>query len=434
MVEAESCTPDEKHIALDRAIQSRTFARSEQLRSFLRYVCEAEFHGASARLNEYVIGVEVLHRGPGYSPAEDSSVRTRAYELRQKLERLYATELQDEPVQIVIPKGAYSAQFKRTFPRTDRVAPELQVEKAVGLSLAASARTAWRPASITIAIALLAGMLGAALTLAIRAPKGPNVDSIIAEAWAPFAKPNDTVLLMAATPLFLVLGPETHRNFDTPTYPAPPEAYPLFRQYRPLPPGSRLGMIFTHDALGVGNMNAVLAASSVIKSLGATAQVLPERPAMMSVIHGRDAILFGAPVDSQAISEVLEKTPLSVVYDETVKEFVIKDRVARQMIVPEKKQNGDFATVYGLITVLDTRESDHGRLGMLVFSGITSVGTQGAAEYFTSPQSLKALKGIFAHEGMHSFPAAYQVVVKCGFENMLLVTTEYQAHRIIKRD
>lgn len=103
------------------------------------------------------------------------------------------------------------------------------------------------------------------------------------------------------------------------------------------------------------------------------------RPAMMSLLHGRDAVLFGAPVDSQVISQILSDTPVNVVYDEHVdehvKEFVICDRSNGHTLVPEKDANGDFRTVYRLVTVLNNRESDHGRLGMTVFSGITGVGT-----------------------------------------------------------
>jgi hypothetical protein len=193
-------------------------------------------------------------------------------------------------------------------------------------------------------------------------------------------------------------------------------------------------MIFTKDALGVGSMDAVVIASNTIKALGANSQILPERAAMMSVLHGRDSILFGAPVDSQVISELLEKTPLTVAYDEGVREFVIQDRVKGRKLVPEKDANGDFLTVYGLVTVLNTRESDRGRLGMIVFSGITSVGTHGAAEYFTSPRALKALYALFEQQGLHKFPAAYQVVVKCKFENMLLVSEEYESHRVLKNE
>lgn len=432
MVEAGTCTEDERRIALNRAISSRTFARSEQLRSFLRYVCEAELRGGKAELTEYVIGVEVLHRPPGYSPSEDSSVRTRAYELRQKLEKLYSTELPNEIVRIVVPKGAYSPQFIRLSADPAQRSPE---HSASELPVNIDRQRSRRMPVLIGATALLAAAVGAISSWAITSrAAGNKLDPVVADAWKPFAKRNDTPLLVAATPLYLVLGPATHGAFESSIYPAPAEAYGLFRKHRPLAPGAPLGMIFTNDALGVGSMNAVVIASNTLRAMGAAPQILPERADMMSVLHGRDTVLFGAPVDSQAISEILDKTPLSVVYDESVREFVVRDRISRKTFAPEKKPNGDFNSVYGLVSVLDTRESDSGRLGMIVFSGITSVGTHGAAEYFASPRSLKALREVFSKEGIKGFPAAYQVVVKCSFENMLLVSADYQYHRILKKD
>ena len=47
----------EKRHALARVLESRTFGRSDQLRAFLRYVCEAELEGRAHQLNEYALGV-----------------------------------------------------------------------------------------------------------------------------------------------------------------------------------------------------------------------------------------------------------------------------------------------------------------------------------------------------------------------------------------
>lgn len=82
--------------------------------------------------------------------------------------------------------------------------------------------------------------------------------------------------------------------------------------------------------------------------------------------------------------------------------------------------------------MLNDRESSQGREGMIVFSGITSVGTYGAAEYFTSPQALKSLLAKFKRKGISGFPPAYQVVVKCKFQNMLLVSDAFQSLQILK--
>ena len=117
---SEAISTEEKRRALNRVLQSRTFRRSDQLRNFLRYVCEAELVGRSHELNEYSVGVAVLGRPVDYSPTEDSSVRTRAYELRNKLKSYYLSESPDEPILIWIDKGAYVPRFAARRARRTR--------------------------------------------------------------------------------------------------------------------------------------------------------------------------------------------------------------------------------------------------------------------------------------------------------------------------
>ena len=101
----------EKRQALEQVLQSVTFLRASQVRNFLRYICEMELAGRAAALHEYLIAVEAMGRPMAYSTEEDSSVRRRAYALRQKLEEVYATELADANVRIHVPKGAYVPRF-----------------------------------------------------------------------------------------------------------------------------------------------------------------------------------------------------------------------------------------------------------------------------------------------------------------------------------
>src|SRR5579872_7169733 len=124
MMTQKSFTLDEKREALEKILASDTFARSDQLRRFLQYVCELELEGRGAEINEYVIGVDVLRRPKGYSPANDSCVRSRAYELRQRLDRYYEQESPDATIRIELPKGSYLPTFvDATSPRTS-VVPE----------------------------------------------------------------------------------------------------------------------------------------------------------------------------------------------------------------------------------------------------------------------------------------------------------------------
>jgi hypothetical protein len=97
----------EKRAALEQVLQSATFTRASQVRNFLRYICEMEMAGRGAALHEYLIAVEAMGRPAAYSTDSDSSVRRRAYALRQKLESVYANELTTARIRIEVPKGAY---------------------------------------------------------------------------------------------------------------------------------------------------------------------------------------------------------------------------------------------------------------------------------------------------------------------------------------
>lgn len=59
---------EDREQALRRVLESQAFARSEQLKNFLRYVCELEIAGRGGEIKEYSIGVEALGRPTSYSP------------------------------------------------------------------------------------------------------------------------------------------------------------------------------------------------------------------------------------------------------------------------------------------------------------------------------------------------------------------------------
>ena len=113
---ASFTVPDaDKRAALEEVLHSVTFLRASQVRNFLRYICEMEFAGRASTLHEYLIGVEALGRPTAYSTDDDSSVRRRAYALRQKLDEVYSKELTDAPVRIDVPKGSYVPRFIPRF-------------------------------------------------------------------------------------------------------------------------------------------------------------------------------------------------------------------------------------------------------------------------------------------------------------------------------
>jgi Tol biopolymer transport system component len=119
-------TQAEVLIELERILADPLFQTSNQLAAFLRFVVENTLAGKSEQLKEYVIGVEVLKRGPAYNPREDPAVRIVAGRLRSKLAEYYQGSGQSDQVHIELPRGGYVPAFecRRNGTTTADVAPQ----------------------------------------------------------------------------------------------------------------------------------------------------------------------------------------------------------------------------------------------------------------------------------------------------------------------
>jgi len=214
-----------------------------------------------------------------------------------------------------------------------------------------------------------------------------------------------------------------------PKYPAPQELYPLYAQHRPLPAGLQLDMHPVDNSVQMGQMGAVITVSGILQSRGGAFEVLPERSAPRTAMRGRNVILIGDPQNSAAAAAFLEKTPFTIDYEAAVEDLIVRDRRSQRTFIPKRGPDKRYTDVYGLITVLRSpgAKSDQ---RTVVLSGITSVGTQGAAEFLASATDLEALRKRFRAEGLAGFPAAYQVVVHCKSQDTLLISEEYEAHTV----
>ena len=410
-------TVDEKRSTLQAVLDSDTFARSDQLRRFLKYVGESAIEGRSREVTEYLIAVEALGRQPDFSPADDSSVRSRAHELRQKLRKYYESEDQTSTLLIEIPKGSYIPKF------VPRAMPPIETVDAAG------ATNPPRRRGTKILVGLIAAALFIGAAWVILEARSPRVNPVIAEAWGPLAQPGGNALICLATPLHLVVRPYMSIVAEgLPKYPAPAELYPLFKQHRPLPPDTELDMHPVDNSIQMGQLGAVLALTSVFQARGATFQVLPERSAPVTVMRGRNVILIGDPQNSSATAGFLEKTPFTIDYDPVVKDLVVRDRGGNRSYIPKRGADNRYSEAFGLITVLPSPGAKNNER-TVILSGMTSVGSQAAAEFFASARDLSALRKRFS-DG--NFPPAYQVVVRCKSNDTLLISEEYAAHAIIR--
>jgi hypothetical protein len=117
---------DERWVLIKRIADSPQFRASARLREFLFYITDCAMRNAPEETTEQQIGLRVFHRAPGYNSSEDSIVRTHARLLRQKLDAYFANEGRDEPLIVEVPKGHYLPVFLRREepgPVTHREAP-----------------------------------------------------------------------------------------------------------------------------------------------------------------------------------------------------------------------------------------------------------------------------------------------------------------------
>jgi len=136
---------------------------------------------------------------------------------------------------------------------------------------------------------------------------------------------------------------------------------------------------------------------------------------MLPALRGRNLVLFGNPEYSHASASLLESVPWTVTYDVSSRDRVVRStgRTEARVFTPTRDERGAVTGALGLITVLPSEGgSGAERLGTIIVSCTNAAGCQAAAEYLSSPGSLRELQGRLRREGLAGFPPAYQVVIR----------------------
>jgi hypothetical protein len=429
MVTSEPPVSDlEKREALEAALRSQTFARSTQLRALLRYICEHEIAGHSEELNEYQIAVEVLGRRKDFSLNDDSTVRNRAYELRQRLEKFYATEQPQAAVRIQIPRGGYVPYYTR-----HQVLAVVQPPVAARVPQEAVVRKVRRRVAIPAAVAaaamcLLAGAIGG---FWIGRPHHP---AIIEEAWGPLAVPGDELLISVSTNLHMIV--RQHIPPHPWRYPAPDNLRSQYGPVRPLQEGAPLYMEPAQLSVPLGELAAVATLSNVRSSFGGTYQILPEAEAPVTALRGRNAVLIGSGTNSHAAGILLLNMPFTIDYTDDDR-FAVFDRRKppgqNQLFVAQPGGDPRPSELYGLLSVMTTADSSGKPSRTVVISGAGSAGVQAAVEFFCSPVHMREMKDRFKAGGLTGFPPNYQIVLRCKTSGLRLISYEYATHVVVSK-
>ena len=258
---------------------------------------------------------------------------------------------------------------------------------------------------------------------------------MVHDAWRPLAPAAEQVLISEGTTLHLIVRPYMNVVASgLPKYPAPPELYSLFRQHRPLDAGTELFMHPVDNSVQMGHAEALVLTATTLSLMGRPYQILPERSAPEPALRHRGVVLIGDPQNSATVASRLTGTPLTLEFDPAVQDVVIRERGnPGKTWVGKRGQDNRYTEVYGLISMLPGEGEAAGPHRTLIFSGITSVGAHGAADFFARPGDLNVLRQRLSAEGYSEFPSAYQVLVRCTSSDTLLLSTEYVTHRVIAR-
>lgn len=455
---AESVTAERKQAALDAVLRSETFARADQLKSFLKYVCEKEIAGHGQELTEYLIGVEALGRPSQYSPGDDSAVRNRAFALRKKLQEFYEREKPDAPIRIELHKGSYCPRFVEGDIAEKSNGAGVSISQAISPASTLAAgplAPALSPGAIPaprealgderrrslrsfLAGVIVTAIIAGGIYLAIVARRGaglaqPGVATILAEAWGPILSPNSEVLICVANPPSL--SAHTARvsttSFNDPGgRPMPKELVDWYRQRYPAPDDHNHFLTITTNATYWGDSIGAMTALRLLASAGVSPQLHPEKVVAMPTLRRRNVVLFGAPEYSPAVTRFLEKCPLTVKYLDSI---ISREpgQTATALYVCKRDAQNRLRQVYGLITVLPSANSTEHPRRTVIFSGVNSAGAQAAAEFFSSPANLIELRKHLSKEGHNNFPPAYQVVVSAETDDNILLNFKYETHRLL---
>ena len=423
---------DEKRQSLARVLDSRTFSRSDQLRAFLRYVCDAELEGRAHQLNEYALGVSVLGRKEGYSPGEDSSVRSRAYELRNKLRTYYESEGSADPIQIEIEKGAYIPRFARR----EKAVPIEQAPAAADAATPAPEPSSLAPAAVSKRRRALVAT-GAALVIvlslffvkALNRPtasvKGLRAGVATREMqalWRPFLESDAPLLIAFETRLFF-FAPATGlvvRDYLTnqPAEAAKSKALQTFQE--------RMNAPELAERFDYADYGAVHAAFLLGRLLGREVGLKHSNSLGWEDIWNSNIVFLGKPNLNPSIRYSLEG-----------KDFVETEHgaaIRNLHPLPGEPELYRMAAThgagekYGLITVLPGPQP--GRRMMILSSSAAEL-MWALAEAVTSPARVQEIMSrVILPSG--EAPPAFQVVIAATFESNVPVKIRYVTHRVSK--
>lgn len=193
---------DERWALIERIASSRHLKSSVRLREFLFYTADCAIREAPEDATEQQIGIRVFDRHPGYNSSEDSIVRTHARLLRQKLAAYFAEEGANEELIVEIPKGHYLPVFVSRKPNFEVLVPAAVNGAGPNEVLPADAHTRRSFWSSKLFLLLIPVLAAIAVLLWQAGVKPAFAQSPVERFWKPFLN-DDPPLVIFSNAMFI---------------------------------------------------------------------------------------------------------------------------------------------------------------------------------------------------------------------------------------
>ena len=386
--------PDERSRLIERVLSSNQFKASLRLREFLRYIADCAIKESPEAATEQQIGVHVFNRIPGYNSSEDSIVRTHARLLRQKLAEYFSTEGAEEPVILEVPKGHYLPIFRprhsepppAPFPVAAEVAPE-------NSALPVNIRSPWKTMPLGIALGILCAVIlaGSAFLIPRAWPKSPVERTAVETFWAPFLTGDPPIVIYSNTRF---LG-------DSRTG----------LRYIPAGASPDTEQVVDHYT-GIGELASVYELTRLFDTHQSTFVLKRSLLVTWDEAKLRNLIFIGSPAENPSLNALPSMTDFTMMTTTGFSGFVNRHPRAGE---PELYQRPEHPLTrdYAVIALMPGVESGK---RTLIFSGLTTLGTQAAVEFTCHKDSAaELLKAVSNPKGeMRPFEALVEVSLEGG--------------------
>jgi hypothetical protein len=426
-------TREEQRAQLERILRSEAFRLAPGLQKFLEFVGSKTIEGLSHEIKEYTVGAEVFGRAGEYDPKIDTVVRVQAHRLREKLKEYYSEEGVGDDILVVIPKGHYvpcfsrrgaaaggdfeSPQFPTFLPETAEPAKEAIVPHAAGSQPPGSAGESKKQffSWLHVGLAGMVLLVGAGLLLlrlrsdhsieelsAVRngTPSTTTVAGPLSDLWAGFLGDESSPIVAYSNALFLTtensdllrLNSEEVDNLGAPA--GSDVAKRLLANPSLL---ERAGPVFFEDLYtGTGEVMAVFYLTRMFSQFRTSLGIKRSRLVTTDDLARHNVIFLGSTVEDALLAGLPLTQDFIFIWPPQPR-GAWKQRIANLHPRPGESSSyeveRDPATSvlradYGLVSFLPGISPNR---RIVILGGLTTLGTQAAAEFATSPSQIAEL-------------------------------------------